>query len=133
METTRRSFVLGALLVLPVGTFLVACNSDNATSGYGTGPSGGSPAAPPQKSGTQIIYTSSVTSDHSHTFAIDVSAITSPPNNGVSGPTSTAAGHAHSVAVSMAQLQNMDVGQTVVVTTGAASGHTHDFTFVKIA
>jgi hypothetical protein len=37
------------------------------------------------------------------------------------------------VVVSSAQLSSISAGQTVEVTTGTADGHTHLFTFLKLA
>jgi hypothetical protein len=49
------------------------------------------------------------------------------------GSTSNDAGHMHTVAVSMADLQNVGAGQTIKVTTGSDSGHMHVLTLVKLA
>jgi hypothetical protein len=126
----RREFVnltTGAVIALGGSFFLVSCGNDNGT------PSADAPAAPPQQSGTQIIYTTSLVDAHSHTFGIDTSAFTSPPTAGVMGSTSNDAGHMHTVAVSMADLQNVGAGQTIKVTTGSDSGHMHVLTLVKLA
>ncbi len=128
----RRRFLeigVGSILVLPAGTFLVqACGGSSSSAG-------GDPAAPPQKVGTQIVYTSSLEVGHSHTFAIDQSAFTSPPPAGVSGSTSSNLAHTHSVAVAQADLQHVEAGQTVKITTGPAGsgGHSHTLTLVKVA
>ena len=73
--------------------------------GYGT-TSARDPAAPPQQNGSQFVYTGSTSNDD---------------------------GHTHTVAVSMADLQSVTAGQTIKVTTGSASSHTHVLTLVKIA
>ena len=133
----RKQF-LGTLLVLPVGIFLVNCSSsddsssNNASSGAsGTDPN--APAAPPTQSNGMDVYTSSTNSQHNHTFTFDDSSITTPPTAGVSGDTSDVGSHTHTVAISMDQLTQVGAGQSVQVTTGVAAGHTHVFTFVKIA
>jgi hypothetical protein len=79
------------------------------------------------------VYTSSTVSAHSHTFSLDDAAISAPPAAGVSGDSSVAQGHSHTVAISMAQLQQVSTGSSVQVTSGDEGGHTHVFTFVKIA
>ncbi|HEX7454335.1 MAG TPA: hypothetical protein VF294_18715 [Polyangiaceae bacterium] len=79
------------------------------------------------------VYTSSTVSAHSHTFSLDDAAISAPPAAGVSGDSSAAQGHSHTVAISMAQLQQVATGSSVQVTSGDAGGHTHVFSFVKIA
>jgi hypothetical protein len=125
----RREFVkltVGSVVTIGGSLFLVSCGSGYGSSG--TEP----PAAPPQQSGTQIVYTTSLDAGHSHTFAIEMSAIASPPTDGLSGSTSDASGHAHTVAVSMAELQSVGAGQAVTVTTGASGGHMHVLTLVKL-
>jgi len=125
-----RKMFLGTLIALPVGLFLVSCSSSN-----NSGSSGSAPAAPPSKSGTLTTYTSSNDGSptHSHTFSIDDSSFTTPPSAGISGDTSNSAGHTHSVSISMAGLQQVGMGESVMVTTSNVSAHTHDFTFVKVA
>jgi len=124
----RRRFLRtssGVLVAFPFGVFLVqAC--------YGGGGSGGeNPAAPPVLSGSNAVYTSSIDGDHSHTFTIALSAFTAPVDT--NGDTSTTEGHAHTVAISAAQLQSVEAGQTIQVTTGTSEAHTHVVTFVKVA
>ncbi len=126
----RREFcrlVGGTLFLIPAGLFLVRCG------GSGGGQTGNAPANQPQQNGTKVIYSSNIVGDHSHTFGIEMSAIAMPPANGVSGPSSVVENHSHSVVVSAAQLSNISVGQTVEVTTGTSDGHTHLFTFLKLA
>jgi hypothetical protein len=124
----RKRF-LGTLLVLPVGIFLVHCSSTASTSSGGAN----APAVPPIQSGGMDVYTSSTVQAHSHTFSLDDASISAPPTDGVSGDSSDVQGHTHTVAITMAQLQQVSTGSSVQVTTGDAQGHTHVFTFVKIA
>src|SRR5262249_20833745 len=123
----RRHFLRaggGALLVLPIGTFLVeAC--------YGTsGSDGDAPAGPPEGSGSNIIYTSNIDRGHSHTFPPAPAALTAPSDT--QGETSVDEGHMHAVAISTAQLQDVQNGQSVTVTTGNTESHTHVLTFVRV-
>jgi hypothetical protein len=130
----RREFIklsVGSVVAMGGSLFLVSSVSSCGSSSGGS--SADDPAAPPQQSGTQIVYTTSNVDAHFHTFGIDTSAITAPPTDGVSGDTSSDAGHTHTVAVSMAQLQSVGAGQTVKVATGSTSGHTHTLTLVKLA
>ncbi|HEX3851158.1 MAG TPA: hypothetical protein VHW01_09340, partial [Polyangiaceae bacterium] len=85
------------------------------------------------QSGGMDIYTSSTVSAHAHTFSLDDTATSAPPAAGVNGDSSTDEGHSHTVAISMDQLQQVSTGSSVEVTSGSAVGHTHVFTFVKIA
>ena len=128
----RRQFVkltTGSLIALGGSVFLVSCGG-----GYGGGASAAEdPAAPPQQSGTQIVYSTSIVGGHFHTFGIETSALASPPTDGVAGSTSDDAGHTHTVAVSMADLQSVAAGQTIKVTTGSTASHTHVLTLVKVA
>jgi hypothetical protein len=112
------------LLVLPFGSFLVqACYATDA-------PAGDAPAAPPAISGTNAIYTSSIDGDHAHTFEIALTAFTAPTD--VHGETSSDEGHTHSVAISGADLANVQSGRTVKVTTGTSESHAHVLTIVRI-
>jgi hypothetical protein len=117
----------GMLLLIPAGLFLVRCGASSGGGG------GSSPANHPTRNGTKLIYTSNIVGAHSHTFGIEMAAIDAPPGNGVSGPSSVDENHSHSVVVSSAQLSNISAGQTIEVTTGTADGHTHLFTFFKLA
>jgi hypothetical protein len=124
----RRNFLRagsGALLVLPFGTFLVeAC--------YGTGATNGdAPAAPPTVSGSNAVYTSNIDGGHSHTFSIALAVFTAPVDT--RDQTSIDEGHAHSVAIAAADLQNVQAGQTVLVTTGTSESHAHVLTIVKVS
>ena len=125
----RKTF-LGTIVALPVGIFLVHCSSSSGGSSDSN-----APGAAPVRSGTQTVYTSSNTGSpaHVHTFAIDDMSFTSPPSGGVSGDTNNVGGHTHSVAISMAELQQVATGQSVSVTTSNVSSHVHVFTFLKIA
>src|SRR5713226_2234379 len=117
----------GALFLIPAGLFLVRCG------GGGSDQTSNGPMNQPSQNGTKLIYTSNVVADHSHTFGIEMAAIDMPPSNGVSGSSSVVESHSHSVVVSSAQLSGIKAGQTVVVTTWAAAGHAHLFTFLKLA
>lgn len=137
----NRQAFLETLLILPVGVFLVRCSSSGTGYSSPSGPSGTSgssatsdpPAAPPSKSGTQDIYSSSNVQSHFHTFTLDDGALTAPPAAGVSGDSGTALSHTHSVTISSDQLQQVATGQSVMVTTSSTGGHTHVFTFVKVS
>jgi hypothetical protein len=117
----------GALVLIPAGLFLVQCGggaSDQTANGQ---------MNPPSRNGTKFIYTSNVVGDHAHTFGIEVAAIDMPPAAGMNGPSSVVENHSHFVVVSSAQLSSIGAGQTVEVTTSTADGHTHLFTFLKLA
>jgi hypothetical protein len=123
----RRHFLVSGsklLLVLPIGSFLLqAC--------YGTTATDGEPAAPPSVSGSNAVYTSSINGDHAHTFAIALALFATPAD--VRGDTSVDEGHAHSIAISAADLAEVQLGQTVTVTTGTSESHTHVLSIVKLA
>ena len=117
----------GALVLIPAGLFLVRCGGGTSDQ------TGNGPTSQPTQNGTISIYTSNVVGGHSLTFGIEMAAIDMPPATGVNGPSSVVENHSHSVVVSSAQLSSIRVGQTVEVTTGTADGHTHLFTFLKLA
>ena len=126
----RRAFA-ETLLVLPVGLFLLRCGSSDST-GSGTSAGGSPPGAAPVANGSQTTYTSSNDFGHTHTYAIAVSDFATPPAAGLADSTSSDDGHTHTIVVSAADLAQVGAGQSVQVTTGEASGHTHVFTFVKV-
>jgi hypothetical protein len=139
----RKQF-LGTLVALPMGIFLVHCSSDSSPSSSSSGGTGGgasagaastdpnAPGAPATQSGGMDVYTSSVAGAHTHTFTMADSAISAPPTDGVSGDSSTDASHSHTVAISADQLTSVGMGESVEVTSGVTSSHSHVFTFVKI-
>lgn len=116
----------GTLILIPAGLFLVRCGGGSYSAGNG-------PPPQPQVNGTKLIYTSNIVGDHSHTFGIEMNAIDMPPASGVSGSSSVVESHLHTVVISAAQLSNIRAGQTVEVATGTSDGHTHLFTFLKLA
>jgi len=130
----RKQFLSG-LLVLPAGVFLVNCSSsdDSSPNNGSNGAGANTPAAAPTHSNATTVYTSSNDAQHSHTFSLDDSAVSAPPTAGVSGDSSNVESHTHAVAISTAQLMQVATGQSVPITSGASAGHTHVFTFVKIA
>jgi hypothetical protein len=123
----RRGFLHttgGALLVLPLGSVLVqACYGMSA-------PDGDGPAAPPTTSGSNAEYTSNIVDDHSHMFDIALTTFATP--TAIQGETTFDDGHSHAVSVSAADLQQVESGQTVMVTTATSEGHTHVLALVKI-
>lgn len=137
----RREFLRDAtrmLRVLPFGTFLLECTNDNgggtSTIANPTNPGADTtpPDAPPQVQGANIVYTSSKTNDHSHSFSVPSADLTSPPPSGVSGATTSAQLHSHDVVITQADLQAAMGGQTVKVETNNVLGHTHTFTIVRV-
>lgn len=132
MATTQtRRAMIWTLVSLPAGLFLVHCGSSSSNGGGGT--AADAPAVPPVKSATSITYASSVVSSHYHTFLIESADLASPPEGGVNGPTSSVAGHVHTVSVSATQLENVNAGDSVKVRTSVSAGHSHVFTFVRVA
>jgi hypothetical protein len=137
----RRDFLRGAtttMLVLPFGTFLVHCTSDNEGSTTTTNPTvpptdNTPPDAPPRVEGANVVYTSNQVQAHSHSFSVPSTALATPPPAGISGATTAAQLHSHLVAVSQADLQNVLMGQSVKIATSEVAGHIHTFTFVKVA
>jgi len=137
----RRAFLRDAtrmLLVLPFGTFLIQCGS-SSNGGYGSssnptqpGVDSTPPDAPPRVDGANIVYTSSQTNAHSHSFSVPSADLTSPPPSGVSGATTEAQLHSHSLVITQADLQDAAAGQTVKIETTSTIGHTHTFTLVRV-
>lgn len=138
MNRDRRDFLKDAaqfVLVLPFGTFLVRCSSDDGktTGSNATEPDDTPPAVAPKTMGTNVIYTTSLTNDHSHTFTVPRAAFETPPAGGVMGLTSQARDHQHTTTIDQDALRRANEGDIVKVETGkAADDHSHMFTIVKI-
>jgi hypothetical protein len=115
-EMLSQSTVL--LLLVPVAGAAAGCGSSSSGS---SGPSG---------SCDGIEDTSTVTNNHTHTLCTLTSDLTNPPTAGVTYTTSTNAGHNHTVMLSQAQLQSIESGGSVTVTT--SSPYPHNFTISKM-
>ena len=127
------------LLVLPFGTFFLQCASDNEDNGGNTTTTNPTqptdstpPDAPPRVEGANVVYTSSQTNAHSHSFTVPANVFGSPPAGGLSGATTSAQLHSHLLTISQAQFQSANSGQTVKIETNNVAGHTHTFTLVKV-
>ena len=134
----RREFLRGAaktLLVLPFGTFLLHCDDDDDGGAIvvtnPTQPDPTPPDAPPRLDGANVVYTSSETNLHSHSFSVPLTQLTSP--TGVSGNTTEAQAHSHTLTITADVLERAASGQTVKVESSSDIGHTHTFTIVRIS
>lgn len=133
----RRAFLrtgASTLLALPFGTFLLHCGDDDdeTTTITPTVPDPSPPDSPPQIEGPNIIYTSSETNFHSHSFPIPIIALSAPPDQGISGNTTTAQAHSHTVVIARADLERANAGEAVKIPTSEDLGHIHVFTLVRV-
>jgi hypothetical protein len=103
----------GVLLLLPASRVLMACGSD----------SGGNPQS--------LTFTSSNDQGHTHSAVLQLTEITTPPSAGVTKTTSNNFAHTHQVSLTAAELDSIDMGNTVTRTTTMDDGHTHTFAFHK--
>jgi hypothetical protein len=71
-----------------------------------------------------------VTNNHTHTLCVPTTDLTSPPAGGKTYTTSVALNHSHTVVLTQAQLQTIDSGGSVTVTT--SSPLPHNFTISKM-
>jgi hypothetical protein len=104
----------GLLLALPASRVLLACGGDNG----GTDPN-------------SLRFISSSELGHTHFFFLDKNEITSPPTAGIDRLTTNDLAHTHSVRLTEADLDNINAGQTVTITTSNDDNHTHTFNFHK--
>jgi hypothetical protein len=124
MSKTRRELLRDMVVILPVGWALVqiGCSTSSNTD-----------CADADKLVTTAtaITVTSVCNEHTHDFTIMKSDLATPPAAGASGNTSAYAddGHVHTMALTMADLANIQAGMTITKTSGTALGHTHDFNF----
>jgi hypothetical protein len=132
----RREFLRGAartLLVLPFGTFLVHCDDDNDDTTVTlnpTQPDTTPPDAPPQVQGANVVYTSSNTNLHAHSFTIPRAQFDTPV--GVAGNTTEAQAHTHTLDISAEALRRAANGETIKLPSSNTLGHTHVFTIVRV-
>ena len=115
---TRRAFLASTtvtLLLIPLAS--AACTSSGPMRA-GNGSCNG------------VQTTSSVALSHTHTLCVPSTDLADPQAGGMtyttSGPDPT-----HTVTLTQAQLQAIEAGQTVNVTTSVAASHTHDFAIRK--
>ncbi|HEY1691637.1 MAG TPA: hypothetical protein VGG39_05730 [Polyangiaceae bacterium] len=113
---TRREFLSH---VATVTLFLVPLAEAACSSSSGNGSSSGSCDG--------LDPTSTVALGHTHTVCVPSADLSNPPSGGAtyttSGPDPT-----HTITLTQAQLQSIQSGQSVTVTTSVANNHTHDFT-----
>ena len=133
----RRAFLKkagGTLLVLPFGTFLVHCASDDGktTENNPVQPDNAPPDAQPRMENGDIVYTSNKISRHSHGFPVPVDAFSTLPEEGVSGDTTESQGHNHALSITANALAMAANGQGVKIQTATTNGHSHTFTIIKI-
>jgi hypothetical protein len=133
-ELTRRDFFTRAgklVVLLPIGASLIAGTgcTDSANADCAT-------ADTVMATSTAIVVTSTCAGagkGHDHDFTVQDTDLATPPAAGVSGNSSPYEDdqHVHTVAITQAQLQSIQAGQTVSVISGSTLQHTHTFNFRK--
>jgi hypothetical protein len=124
---TRLGFVF-VLVTAGGGAALLAtqaCSSDGGGAGEDE-----MPGAPPTVANGDAVYTTSVDDDHTHVFAIAMTAFAMPED--LEGPTSVVGGHTHDVIVHRTALKAVANGETATVTTSTVDGHAHVLTIVAV-
>jgi hypothetical protein len=102
----------GVLLAIPASHILMACgSSDNGTQG--------------------LQFTSSNELGHTHTVTLQLTDLTNPPAAGVTKDTSVDMAHMHQVSLTEAELESIELGNSVTKITTNNDNHTHTFTFHK--
>jgi hypothetical protein len=125
---TRRE-LLTILVMVPVVGESLACSSSNGSPSSTTNPEVSS-AGPDDASACEGSFeTSTVTNNHTHALCVPTTDLTAPPSEGVIYTTSFDAGHDHTVTLTQAQLQSIEAGTAVTVTT--SSPYPHNFTIAK--
>lgn len=138
MDRDRRDLLKDAaqfLLVLSFGTLFVWCSSDDGktTGSNATEPDDTPPAISPKITGSNVIFSTSLTNDHSHSFTVPLAAFETPPTGGIVGLTTESKGHQHSTTIDQEALRRAQEGDIVKVETGKGpDDHTHMFTIVKM-
>lgn len=123
MKMTRKDF-LGAAAGSTALLFLQACGGGGGDYGGSPAPAPGpAPAPSPSPSQTCGSSGSAIAGNHGHVLSIpaaDLDATTS-----MTYDMTGAAGHAHSVTFTPAQLQMLKAGQSVIVTSTTTLQHSH--------
>jgi hypothetical protein len=122
----RREFLIGC------GVAAVSIPLTMALNGCGGG--GGGTTTTTTAAGFTV--TSSVSNAHTHNVTILFADLTAQPAAGVSYLTDGGTGtpHVHTLAISQAQLNDINAGKTDSISTQVdGTGHTHQFTLVKPA
>ena len=118
MPMNRREVLFrvgGLLLALPASRVLLACGGD---SNNGMDPN-------------SLRFISSSDLGHTHFFTLQLTEITSPPAAGINRQTSNDLSHTHTVTLTAADLDSINAGNTVTITTSNDDNHTHTFAFRK--
>ncbi|HVJ92454.1 MAG TPA: hypothetical protein VM580_21785 [Labilithrix sp.] len=129
----RREFLKDAarmIVALPFGVFLIDCADDG-----GATPDENDPTPPdsrPHAEGSNVFFTSSKTSEHSHSFTVPLDAFSTPPFGGVAGNTTRAQEHSHKLEVPQEAFRRAAGGEIVKVQTSKELDHVHIFSIVKI-
>jgi hypothetical protein len=125
MSKTRREVLRDLFVVLPIGWVVVQAGCSSSSDDEDC-----ADANKLVTTATAITVTS-VCNEHTHDFTIMMTDLATPPAAGVSGNTSAYVddGHVHTMALTTADLSNIQAGMTVTKTSGSALGHTHDFNF----
>jgi hypothetical protein len=125
MSKTRREVLRDVFVVLPVGWVLLQAGCSSSSSNEDCAD------ANKLVSTATAITVTSVCNEHTHDFTIMMTDLATPPAAGVSGSTSAYVddGHVHTMALTTADLANIQAGMTVTKTSGSTLGHTHDFNF----
>jgi hypothetical protein len=121
-KMTRREILTTSTTLLLLVPVAAACSSSNNSSG-GTEDAG--------NGCNGVFETSTVTNGHTHTLCVPTTDLTNPPAAGVTYTTSFDAGHTHThtVVLTQAQLQTINGGGSVTVTTSSPASH--NFTIAK--
>lgn len=117
-KPTRREVLSATTMLLLVPLAPLACSSSSSSSGA----SGGNGC-------DGIFETSTVTNNHTHTLCVPTTDLTKPPAAGVVYTTSVSEDHSHTVSLTQAQLQSIEGGTAVTVTTSSPAPH--NFTISK--
>ncbi len=112
---TRREFLTGAMTTLVLLPVAAGCSSSSSD---GSGACDG------------VSSTSSVANNHTHTVCVPTTDLTSPPAAGKSYTSSNDFGHTHTVTLTQQQLQSINGGQSVTVTSTGVEPN-HDFVIKK--
>lgn len=116
MQAARGASVL---LAAPAG-WALGCN---------LGTTSAAPTPAPVSPDDGLTFISDLAGTHTHDFTIASDDLTTPPGSGFIGSTTATLGHHHEVALTAADLANIESGGTINRVTSIVDGHLHNFKF----
>ena len=123
MEPLTRRELLSQSTVLLLLVPVAACSGNSASSVV--------QASDDASACDGVFEISTVDNNHDHSLCVPTTDFTNPPTTGMTYTTSINQGHYHTVTLTQTQLQTINSGGAVTVTTNPPVAYPHNFTIQK--